>query len=87
MAYRLARVGDGAGDSGQMSQAMALEDDQVVIKSDRPTLGCFMRVGSHYGRSYSDQDYWTTTPVTEIIEETEDYVKFRTRNSLYEWWG
>jgi hypothetical protein len=36
-------------------------------------------------RSYSFQDYWTTTLVTEIIEEREDYVKFKTGNSVYEW--
>jgi hypothetical protein len=24
-----------------------------------------------------------TTPITEIIEEKEDYVKFKTKNSVY----
>jgi hypothetical protein len=27
---------------------------------------------------------WQTTSVTEIIEEKEDYVKFKTKNSIYE---
>jgi hypothetical protein len=27
---------------------------------------------------------WMTTPITEIIEEKEDYVKFKTKNSVYE---
>lgn len=27
---------------------------------------------------------WQTTPVTEIIEQREDYIKFNTKNSLYE---
>jgi len=27
---------------------------------------------------------WQTTPVTEILEEKEGYVKFRTENSVYE---
>ena len=27
---------------------------------------------------------WQTTPVTEILEEREDYIKFKTRNSNYE---
>jgi hypothetical protein len=27
---------------------------------------------------------WQTTPITEILEEREDYIKFNTRNSVYE---
>ena len=27
---------------------------------------------------------WQTTPVTEIIEQREDYIKFKTENSTYE---
>jgi len=27
---------------------------------------------------------WQTTLVTEIVEETEDYIKFKTENSTYE---
>lgn len=27
---------------------------------------------------------WQTTPVTEIVEQRENYVKFRTKNSNYE---
>jgi hypothetical protein len=27
---------------------------------------------------------WMTTIVTEIIEQREDYIKFRTSNSVYE---
>jgi hypothetical protein len=27
---------------------------------------------------------WFTTPVTEIIEQREDYIKFKTENSVYE---
>lgn len=56
----------------------------------KPRIGVNMRVGSPYGRSYSCQDYWTTTKVTEILEEYNDdqnrlNVKFRTLNSIY-WW-
>jgi hypothetical protein len=29
---------------------------------------------------------WQTTPVTEIVEQREDYIKFKTRNSNYELW-
>jgi hypothetical protein len=27
---------------------------------------------------------WQTTPVTEIIEQKEDYIKFKTNSSIYE---
>ena len=27
---------------------------------------------------------WQTTPVTEIVEQREDYIKFNTENSIYE---
>lgn len=29
---------------------------------------------------------WQTTPITEILEESEGYLKFATRNSIYELW-
>ncbi len=85
---RLRRISDGAGDSGSASLALGLNDDgtDVVVKGYRPIVGCLMQVGSLTARSFSEKDYWTTTPVTEILEDTEDYVKFKTGNSIYEWW-
>ena len=44
-----------------------------------------MLVGSATARTYSDQDYWLTTPVTEILEDEGDRVLFKTGNSTYEW--
>ena len=35
---------------------------------------------SPFGPSFT----WQTTPVTEIIEQREDYIKFKTKNSNYE---
>jgi hypothetical protein len=35
---------------------------------------------SPFGPSFT----WQTTPVTEIIEQREDYIKFNTENSTYE---
>lgn len=29
---------------------------------------------------------WQTTPITEIVEEQDDYIKFKTQNSNYELW-
>jgi hypothetical protein len=44
-----------------------------------------MLVGALTARTMQWQDYWLTTEVLEILEETEDYVKFRTKNTIYEW--
>ena len=86
MAYRLCRVRDGAGDCGSMSKAVWEDGDDVKEEDDaKPRVGVGMVVGSWRARSFSNQDYWITTPVTEIIEEDEKYVKFKTKNSTYEW--
>lgn len=96
MAYHLRRIRDGAGDSGTMSMALVptYENNKVVdveyINNARPQIGYVMRVGSSYARSYSAQDWWQTTVITEILEDTVDennseYVRFKTGNSIYEW--
>lgn len=94
MPYSLRRTRDGAGDSGPMSQAIHLNagpgDEHVYEENARPAVGAVMRVGSYFARSFSAQDYWQTTPITEILEErTEadgtEYVRFKTGNSEYEW--
>ena len=98
MAYSLRRTRDGAGDSGFMSLALIPTYDHdtgefitvETIDNGRPQVGAAMRVGSHYARSYSHQDWWQTTVITEILEErTEEdgteYVRFKTGNSEYEW--
>lgn len=93
MTYSLYRTSDGAGDSGTMSTAYWLnkEDERGYSHEDNaePRVGVSMRVGSSYGRSYSSQDWWQTTMITEILEtrETPDgkYIRFKTWKSEYEW--
>ena len=98
MTYSLRRTRDGAGDSGGMSDAITpiWDDgqneviDKTVENNARPKVGAVMKVGSLIARSYSAQDWWQTTLITEILEErTEEdgteYVRFKTGNSEYEW--
>jgi|GEM_PF-2268401 len=100
MTYSLYRIRDGAGDSGLMSLACIPTFDQDTgkavsveeIENAEPRVGAVMRVGSHYARSFTAQDYWQTTVITEILEERTDpdnpeylYVRFKTGNSEYEW--
>ena len=88
----LKRISDSAGDMGQRVEAISWSEDGTVkeIIGSRPIIGCSLLVGSVTARSYSEKDYWLTTEVTEIIEEVMDneglYVKFRTGNSIYEFW-
>lgn len=80
--YILSRIGDNAGDSGSLVVSIDYDNNfhHYEIKLD-----CCVRVGSHIARTMQWQDYWTTTPVTEILEVSPDntYVKFKTRNSVY----
>ena len=86
MAYSLTREQDGAGDSGMMSTIFWVEDGTIKYENfARPKVGANIRVGSLYGRSYAAQDYWQTTLITEILEETENRVRFKTKNSTYLW--
>lgn len=86
MTYTLRRVSDGAGDSGARSQAIKWNEDGTFLEvvSNKPVIGCSLLVGSSTARSYQWQDYWLTTVVTEIIEERDGYIKFKTGNSVYE---
>lgn len=85
MRYSLYREGDNQGDSGPMCEIIDAESWTPIEGERRPRIGCAVRVGSYYARTYNFQDYWTTTPVTEILEETDTYMRFRTRNSVYVW--
>lgn len=84
MAYSLRRLSDGAGDSGPMSLAIGPRLGDVKDNA-RPEVGYAMRVGSFHARTNQLYDWWQTTLITEIIEDTPDKVIFRTGNSIYEW--
>jgi len=76
------------GDSGGMSLAITVAADgtQTVEDDATPKVGVYMRVGSLYARSFQSQDWWQTNIITEIIEDTTNYVKFKTASgSIYEW--
>lgn len=101
MTYSLYRVSDGMGDSGPMSMALVpvYDDSGKIIDATYeqnavPRVGVAMRVGSLYARSYGAQDWWQTTPITEITDEWKDTaadgdevecVRFKTGNSTYIW--
>ncbi len=82
----LTRVSDREGFAGARSEAWFYDGiNPRVIKGDRPIIGCCMLVGTVTAGTYSSRDWWLTTEIIEILEDREDYVKFKTRNSIYEW--
>ncbi len=89
---KLRRTRDGEGEEGSMTEAIAWNEDGTFkeIVGESPVVGCSMRVGSPFARSYSTRDWWMTTVITEILEtiknEETHYVRFKTQNSEYEWW-
>jgi hypothetical protein len=90
MRYSLVRQDRAAGDSGPMSEILDEESYKPIPNEVYPRVGCGVRVGSPYGRTYSAQDYWQTTPVTEITDEWVDgdgfrNMRFKTKNSTYIW--
>ncbi len=88
--YSLVRDSDNAGDSGPMCQILDAESYTPIEGETYPRVGCGVRVGSYIARTYSMQDWWQTSPVTEILEETVDEnglrtCRFKTRSSTYKW--
>ena len=71
-------------EQGARVDAIAWNEDRTFkeIVAHVPTIGCSLLVGSVTARTYSDQDYWLTTKVTEIVEESTVSVKFKTENSI-----
>jgi hypothetical protein len=58
----------------------------LYLEWDPPEKGSGLKE-KHYlieiGRSLM-LDTWVTTPITEIIEKEEEYIRFKTENSIYQ---
>ena len=88
--YSLVRERDGVGDSGPMCEILDAESYKPIPNEIYPKVGCGVRVGSYTARTYVGQDWWQTSPITEILQEyinDEGYttIKFKTKNSVYIW--
>ena len=80
--YKLVRERDGLTHYGrEMGWIEWGEDSRFKEKYDEPAIGRSCILDPHR-ISFT----WLTTSVTEIVEEREDYIKFNTRNSVYELW-
>ena len=78
--YKLVREGDGL--TKQSQDIMWLEfDENGKFKEKHKDIA----VGRSLLMSPFSQFFtWQTTDIKEIIEQREDYVKFKTTNSIYE---
>ena len=78
--WKLVREHDGL--TKQSKEVMWIEfNDEGRFKSkhDEPAVGRSLMM-SPFTFSFT----WQTTTTTEILEQREDYIKFKTRNSNYE---
>lgn len=79
--WKLVRERDGL--TKQSKEVMWLEwneDGRVKsYKHDEPLIGRSLIMSP-----FNDYFTWQTTPLTEIVEQRDDYIKFKTGNSTYE---
>ena len=57
------------------------EEGKVREDHNKPAVGRSLLMSP-----FNDFFTWMTTDITEIVEERDDYIKFKTRNSNYELW-
>lgn len=78
--YRLIRERDGlTKESARIVWLEWNDDDTFKEKYDTPLIGRSLLMSP-----FNDFFTWQTTTVTEIVEQREDYIKFKTQNSNYE---
>ena len=76
--YRLERLGDGLLFYSEEISWVEWEDERFKSFTDTPELGKSLILGP-----LNDYFTWLTTPLTEIIEESEEKIHFKTKNSEY----
>jgi hypothetical protein len=82
MKWKLVRERDGL--TKQSAEVMWLEfneDGTFKSKHDEPAVGRSL-IMSPFNMFFT----WQCTSLTEIIEQRENYIKFKTLNSVYELW-
>jgi hypothetical protein len=80
MKYKVIRVGDNTTKYGGVIDWVEWNDDRTFnSKYDVIGIGRSLVLDFNMGTFK-----WMTTPVTEILENKENYIKFNTQNSTYE---
>ena len=77
--YRLVRERDNlTKQSARVTWLEWNEDNTFKAKHDEPAIGRSLLM-SPFNQFYT----WQCTPITEIVEQRDDYIKFKTKNSNY----
>ena len=80
--WKLVRERDGL--TKQSSEVIWLEfneDGTFKEKHNKPAVGLSLLM-SPFNQFFT----WQTTPITEMLEKRENFLKFKTKNSVYELW-
>jgi hypothetical protein len=78
--WKLVRERDGLINQSKEIKWLEWNDDgRFKAEHDKPAIG-YSLIMSPFNQFFT----WQTTVVTEIIEQKEDYIKFNTKNSVYE---
>lgn len=80
--WKLVRERDGL--TNQSKEVMWVEwneEGRFKARHDEPAIGRSL-IMSPFNQFFT----WQTTSLTEVLEEKENYLKFRTNNSVYELW-
>ena len=80
--WKLVRERDGLINQSKEVKWLEWNDEgRFKAEHDKPSIGLSL-IMSPFNQFFN----WQTTSVTEIVEEREDYIKFKTQNSNYELW-
>ena len=80
--WKLVRERDGL--ENQSKEVMWVEwneEGRFKSKHDKPAVDRSL-IMSPFNQFFT----WQTTPITEVLEKREYYLKFKTKNSVYELW-
>jgi hypothetical protein len=77
--WRLIRLDDGLIKQSRDIVWILVEEMSITVEDNKPEVGSSLLMSP-----FNEFFTWYTTEITEIIEEKENYIKFKTKNSTYE---
>ena len=80
--WKLVRERDGlTNESKEVMWVEWNEEGKFKSKHDEPAVERSL-IMSPFNQFFT----WQTTPITEVLEKRENFLKFKTKNSVYELW-
>jgi len=80
--WKLVRERDGLTNQSKEVKWLEFNEDGTFKKTHPLPAPGLSLIMSPFNQFFT----WQTTTITEIVEEREDYIKFKTQNSNYELW-